>query len=118
MILTFTLRTCKFLATNLYARNQSLAKFIALVVFPVSFATLKPILRLGATRSATIRDASLSLRVSLDIVGFAVTLSVNLNRARLHSTLILGTLEICSLFNLIVLATHPLKSGIRWATNH
>jgi hypothetical protein len=106
------------LTAQLGARDKGLAEFIALVVLPMSFATIEPELWLGATRSAAVRDASLRLRVSLDIMSLTVTLAVDLDRARLDRTLILGALEICSLFNLIVLATQPLESRIRWATDH
>ena len=73
---------------------------------------------MGATRSAAVRDASLSLRVSLDIVGFAVTLAVNLNRARLHRALILGSLDIGSLLDLIVTATQLFEAHDRVAACH
>jgi hypothetical protein len=73
---------------------------------------------LGATRSAAVRDSSLHLRVSLDIVGFTVTLAINLNRARLDRALILSALDIGSLFNLIVTATQTLIAHLGVTAGH
>jgi hypothetical protein len=81
-------------------------------------ATLEPELWLGATRSAAIRDASLHLGIALNIVSFAVTLAINLNRARLHSALILSSLDIGSLLNLIVAATQFLEAHDRVTACH
>jgi hypothetical protein len=106
------------LTAQLGARNQGLAELIALVVLPVSFATLESELWLGATWSAAVRDASLSFRVSLEIVGFTVTFAVDIHRARFDSALIHLAPDISSLGLSIVLAAQPLESGIRWATNH
>jgi hypothetical protein len=106
------------LTAQLDARDESLAEFIALVVLPVPFATLEAELWLGATWSAAVRDASLSLRVSLDIVGFTVTLAVDINRTRLDRALIHLAPDISSLGLGIVLATQRLEAGIRWATDH
>jgi hypothetical protein len=118
MSLTLPFIDSKLLATNNKARHKGLAQFIALVNLPVSFASLKAVLWLGATRAAAIRDASLSLRVSLDIVGFTVTFAVNLNRARLDRTLVLSSLDVGSLFNLVMAATQFLKAHDRIAACH
>jgi hypothetical protein len=73
---------------------------------------------LCATRSATVRDASLSLRVSLDIVGFTVPLAVYLDRARLDRALILCSPDIGSLFNLVMTATQFLETHDRITACH
>jgi hypothetical protein len=100
----------KLLATDNNTRHKGLAQFIALVNLPMPFAALHAKLWLGATRSAAVRDASLSLRVSLDIVRLAVTFAVNLDRAGLDRALILGALDIGSLFNLVMTATQFLEA--------
>jgi hypothetical protein len=106
------------LTTQFDARDESLAKFIALVVFPVLLTTLEAKLWLSATWSAAVGNASLSLRVSLDIVGFTVTLAVDINRARLDSALIHLAPNISSLGLGVMLATQSLKARIRRTTNH
>jgi hypothetical protein len=105
MQLAATKRKSLALATRFGAWHYGSAQLVILVNLPVLQTTLKPVLWLCATRSAAVRDASLSLWVSLDIVSFAVTLAVNFDRARFYSTLIQCALDIGSLFDLVVART-------------
>jgi hypothetical protein len=118
MILAFAFRSCQFLATNNKARNKGFAKFVALINLPVPFTSLKAVLRLSAIRSAAVWDASLNLGIALDVMRLTVTFAVDINRARLDRALVHLTPNISSLRLTIVLATHPLESGIGRATNH
>lgn len=108
----------QILTADHLARNKSLAQLIALVNLPMPLTAFQAVLWLGATRSAAVRYASLGFRVALNVVSLAVTLAVNLNRARLDSTLIESALDVGSLFNLIVTATQPLEAHYRGATGH
>ena len=118
MQLAATKRKGLALATRLGAWNYGSAQLVILVDLPVFQTALKPVLWLSATRSAAIRDASLSLWVSLDIVRLAVTLAVNLNRARLDSALIQCALDIGSLFDLVVARTKLFEAHDRVTASH
>jgi len=106
------------LAVQLATRHNDSAQLIVLVNLPVPDTALEAEHRFGATRSAAVRDASLNLRIALDIVSLTVTLAVDLDRARLDSTLVLGSAHIGSLFDLIVAATQLFELGGGFATGH
>lgn len=114
----FAILLSQILTADHLARDEGLAQLIPLVDLPVPFTGFQAVLWLGATWSAAVRDASLGFRVALDVVSLAVALAVNLDRARLDSTLIEGALDVGSLFNLVVTATQPLEAHYRGATGH